>query len=108
MLQNITSSNFNCSVTNSTSPVGSNCFSTTNEYDTETLVSLNFLIYFANQTNNNYVFIPLVSLALNPNATGLGVYCTNSSMNNTVILGTSFYNNFIPVFKMDLSNSLND
>jgi len=37
MLQNITSSNFNCSLTNSIYPVGSNCISTNNTYNTQTL-----------------------------------------------------------------------
>jgi len=46
MLQNITSNNFNCSVNNATYPVGSNCISTTNEYGTTILESLNFFIYF--------------------------------------------------------------
>jgi len=44
MLQNITSSNFNCSLVNGTYPLGSNCRSTTNSYNTTTLESLNFYI----------------------------------------------------------------
>ena len=109
MLQNITSSNFNCSVINSTYPVGSNCISTNNSYETETLESLNFVVYFSNQTNSNYVYIPLLSLAFNATASGLGVYCTNSTeYSNTVIFGSSFFNNFLALFEMDLSNSFND
>ena len=110
MLQNITSSNFNCSGVDGAYPLGSNCYSKTNSYSSETLESLNFLIYFANQTNDNYVYIPLLSLAVDNNVTanGLGVYCTNSSSNNTVIVGTTFYNNFLPLYFIDYSNPLSD
>ena len=109
MLQNITSSNFNCSLVNGTYPLGSNCRSTTNSYTTTTLESLNFYIQFANQTNDNYIYIPLISLAVGDNATqnGLGVYCTDATYNNTVILGTSFMNTFSPMLVIDYDNSLN-
>ena len=92
-----------------TYPIGSNCVSNTNDYDDDDLEGLNFIITFANQTNNNYIYIPLESLAYNATATGLGVYCTNTTTHkNTVILGTSFFNNFIALFKIDLTNPFND
>jgi hypothetical protein len=94
---------------NSSYPSGSNCISKNNTYDSETLESLNFVIYFENQTNANYVYIPLLALAYNATANGLGVYCTNSTYySSTVILGTSFFNNFLALFEIDFSNPYND
>lgn len=95
MTNNITNLDMNCTGVNNTLSIGSNCFSKTQTYNTTVLEGLNFQIQFVNQTNNNYLILPLLSLSGNNTSEGLGVYMFDQYPVNAIIIGQPFYNSFL-------------
>lgn len=97
MTENITNFDMTCAGQNNTWSVGANCFSKTNIYNSTILDGLQFMMSFPDTTD--YITFKLNSLAKVPVLEGLGVYLTNpgneSIYQNTIILGTPFYDSFL-------------
>jgi hypothetical protein len=98
MTSNITNLDMNCTGAGDTLVLGINCHSYSNTYNTSILEGLNFKIQFNNQTNDNYLILPLMSLASDPSTQGLGVYMTEGYLDNTIIVGAPFYDAFLAQF----------
>jgi hypothetical protein len=88
----------NCTGLGDTLILGVNCNSFTGTYNTSILEGLNFKIQFNNQSNDNYLLLPLMSLANDPATQGLGVYMTENYPDNTIIVGAPFYDAFLAQF----------
>lgn len=109
MTENITNFDMNCAGLNNTWSVGANCFSKTNIYNSTILDGLQFMMSFPDTTD--YITFKLNSLAKVPILEGLGVYLTNpgneSIYQNTIILGTPFYDSFLTQMQMMVYNNSN-
>ncbi len=95
MTSNITNQDMNCTGAGDTLVLGVNCNSFSSTYNTSVLEGLNFKIQFGNQSNTNYLTLPLLSLSDDPATQGLGVYMTEGYLDNTIIVGAPFYDSFL-------------